>query len=67
MIFRRDPRVTIPAEGDIYFSEIPVERILAYEVGAVPAPVQLPMGQPLPVRRVESVKVKDASGAWHEL
>ena len=66
MLFRRDDRVTFPDEGDISISEIPVERIRAYEAAAVPAPANL-WGAPVdPVRQVESVKVKTADG-WAEL
>ena len=50
--------VTIPDEGDLLSVEIPVERIRAYEVAAVPAPVNLMQGQPVPTRYVAEVKVK---------
>jgi len=62
----RDQGVTIPEEGDDFSARIPVGEILAYEAAAIPAPVNLAQGQPLPTRVVEMVRVKTEDG-WQSL
>jgi len=62
----RDDAVTKPEEGDDFSAAIPVEEIRAYEVAAVPAPVNLAQGLPLPIRVVEHVRVKTEDG-WQNL
>lgn len=56
--------VTIPDPGDILDPRIDVERIAAYDVAGVPAPANLAEGQPLPVRKVDTIRVKQADGSW---
>ena len=62
----RDQSVTIPDEGDDFSAAIPVGEILRYEAAAIPAPVNLAQGQPLPTRVVEMVRVKTEEG-WQNL